>query len=241
VEDNVKKSELAAALSNETGLSKKKAREVVELFFEEISNVLAAGDRVEIRNFCSFSVKDYKASTGRNPKHRRKVEMKRVKKDLQAVTKEFKTLTKKIGQLTTKLKKTAVDELEHAQARIKLKSPSQHAASALKMLTKETDKLIKAVDKFEKKKAATKGKAKAKAKKVRPRKAAAKKAPPKKAKTVTATDRVLRIIKRSKKGVDVPTLAKKTGLGQTTVRNIVFKATKQGKIKRVGRGIYIAA
>jgi integration host factor subunit beta len=242
VEDNVKRSELAAALSNETGLPKKKAREVVELFFEEMSNVLAAGDRVEIRDFCSFSVKDYKASTGRNPNHGRKVEMKKLKKDLQAVTKEFKALTKKIGQLTTKLKKTAVHELEHAQAAIKLKPPVQHAAGALKTLTKQTDKLIKAVDRFEKDKVAKRKKAKPKpTKKARPTKAAAKKAPPKKTKTVTATDQVLKIIRRSKKGVDVPTLVKKTGLTQTTVRNIVFKATKQGKIKRVGRGIYIAA
>lgn len=170
--------------------------------------------------------------------------MKKLKKDLQTVTKEFKTLTKKIGQLTTKLKKTAVDKLEHAQARIKLKSPSQHAASALKTLTKQTDRLIKAVGKFEKKKAATKRKVKAKAKpakKARAKKAAPKKPAAKKAKPVTATDQVLKIIKRSKKGVDVPTLMKKTGLAQTTVRNIVFKATRQGKIKRVGRGVYVGA
>jgi septal ring factor EnvC (AmiA/AmiB activator) len=168
--------------------------------------------------------------------------MKKLKKDLQTVTKEFKALTKKMGQLTTKLTKTAVDELEHAQAKIKLKSPSQHAASALKTLTKQTDRLIKAVGKFEKEKTAKRKKAKAKAKpakKVRARKAPAKKPPAKKAKTVTATDQVLKIIKRSKKGVDVPTLVKKTRLAQTTVRNIVFKATKQGKIKRIGRGVYV--
>ena len=90
--------------------------------------------------------------------------MKKFKKDLQTVTKEFKALTKKMGQLTTKLTKTAVGEIEHAQAAIKLKSPAQHAAGALKTLTKQTDKLIKAVDKFEKKKAVKKRKVKAKAK-----------------------------------------------------------------------------
>ncbi len=170
--------------------------------------------------------------------------MKKFKKDLQDVTKEFKALTKKMGQLTTKLTKTAVHELERAQAAIKLKSPTQRAANALKALSKQTDKLIKTVDKFEKKKAVKKRKVKAKAKpakKARAKKAAPKKPAAKKAKTVTATDQVLKIIKRSKKGVDVPTLMKKTGLGQTTVRNIVFKATKQGKIRRVGRGIYVGA
>jgi septal ring factor EnvC (AmiA/AmiB activator) len=158
----------------------------------------------------------------------------RVKKDLQTVTKELKTLTKKVGQLTSKLKKTAVDELGRAQTAIKLKSPAQHAAGALKTLTKQTDKLIKAVDKFEK--AAKRKKAKAKAKPTR--KARAKKAPAKKAK-VTDTDRVLNIIKRSKKGVGVPTLIKKTGLDDKKVRNIINRTLKLGKIKRVGRGVYV--
>ena len=238
------KSELMDIFRDETGLSHKTARDVVEMFFDEISDALARGDRVELRDFCSFSVRDDEASTGRNPKRSRRAEMKKVKTDLQTVTKEFKTLAKKVGQLTTKLKKTAVDELEHAQAAIKLKSPAQHAAGALKTLRKQTDKLIKAVDKFEKEKATrrkkVKAKAKAKAKKVVRKKALAKKKPiAKKAKTVTATDQVLKIIKKSKKGVGVPTLIKKTGLGERTVRNIVFKANKDGKIKRVAKGIYV--
>jgi septal ring factor EnvC (AmiA/AmiB activator) len=168
--------------------------------------------------------------------------MKKVKKDLQAVTKEFKVLTKKIGQLTSELRKTAVHELEYAQAAVKLKSPAQHAAGALKSLTKQTDKLVKAVHKFEKEKAAKRKKTKAKpARKTRAKKAAPKKAGAKKAKPVTATDQVLKIIKRSKKGVDVPTLIKKTGFEDKKMRNIINRTLKQGKIKRVGRGIYAGA
>jgi len=170
--------------------------------------------------------------------------MKNLKKDLQSVTKEFKTLTKKIGQLTTKVTKTAVDELEYAQAAIKLKSPAQHAAGALKTLTKQTDKFIKAVDKFEKEKAARRKKAKAKAKPTttaRAKRAAGKKPAVKKAKAETATDQVAKIIKRSKKGVSVPTLIKKTGFDDKKVRNIINRTLKQGKIKRVGRGIYVPA
>jgi hypothetical protein len=49
------------------------------------------------------------------------------------------------------------------------------------------------------------------------------------------------IIKRSKKGVDAPTLMKKTGLADKTVRNILFRAGKQRKIKRSGRGLYVGA
>jgi integration host factor subunit beta len=40
----------------------------VNLFFDEMSNALANGDRVEIRELCSFYVKKYKAYAGRNPK-----------------------------------------------------------------------------------------------------------------------------------------------------------------------------
>jgi len=157
--------------------------------------------------------------------------VKDVKKDLQTVTKEFRALTKKMGQLTTTLKKTAVDKLEHAQAAIKLKTPAQHAAGALKALTRQTDKLIKAVSKFEKDKASSRKKVQ------KP----TRKAPAKKTGKVTDTDKVLNIIKRSKKGIDVPTLMKKTGFEEKKVRNIVTRAYGQKKIKRSGRGIYVRA
>lgn len=62
------KSDLIDTLRKETSLSKITAREVVELFFDEMSNALASGDRIEIREFCSIYVKDYKGYTGRNPR-----------------------------------------------------------------------------------------------------------------------------------------------------------------------------
>jgi len=62
------KAELVEALRQETGLRRVKAEQVVELFFDEMSEALAKGDRVEIRGFCSFHVKNYGAYTGRNPK-----------------------------------------------------------------------------------------------------------------------------------------------------------------------------
>ena len=62
------KLELIRALKKEAKLSKPEAKKVVELFFEEMAKTLANGDRVEIRGFCSFYVKQYKAYTGRNPK-----------------------------------------------------------------------------------------------------------------------------------------------------------------------------
>ena len=62
------KLDLTAALKNETELTKSEAAAVVDLFFNEMANALAEGDRVEIRGLCSFYVKKYKAYAGRNPK-----------------------------------------------------------------------------------------------------------------------------------------------------------------------------
>ena len=62
------KYDLINALRKETGLTIRKATHVVDLFFDEMSNALASGDRVEIRGLCSIYVKSYKGYTGRNPK-----------------------------------------------------------------------------------------------------------------------------------------------------------------------------
>ena len=128
-----------------------------------------------------------------------------------------------------------------------LKKDLQAVNKGLKALVKKMETMAKKVDKLEKAQAVTKRKTKAKAKtskKVPAKKRVAAKKKPvakKKAGTVTATDKIVNIIKRSKKGVDVPTLMKKTGLADKTVRNILFRSSKQGKIKRSGRGVYVAA
>ncbi|MBW1771091.1 MAG: integration host factor subunit beta [Deltaproteobacteria bacterium] len=62
------KAELIEAVRKESGLSRTKANEVVELFFDEMSEALASGDRIEIRGLCSIYVKNYKGYMGRNPK-----------------------------------------------------------------------------------------------------------------------------------------------------------------------------
>ena len=57
------KLDLIEALQNETDLTKSEAEAVVKLFFNEMANTLAKGDRVEIRGLCSFYVKQYKDSS----------------------------------------------------------------------------------------------------------------------------------------------------------------------------------
>jgi len=64
----VNKADIIEQLQKKNGLSKAKSEELVNIFFDEMSNALANGDRVEIRGFCSLYVKEYKGYTGRNPK-----------------------------------------------------------------------------------------------------------------------------------------------------------------------------
>jgi len=70
------KLDLIEALKAETRLTKNEATAVVNLFFNEMIDALANGDRVEIRGLCSFYVKKYKAYTGRNPKTGEQVKIK---------------------------------------------------------------------------------------------------------------------------------------------------------------------
>ncbi len=109
-------------------------------------------------------------------------------------------------------------------------------------VTKSTSKKKTVKKSTTAKKTASKPKSAPKTKKAPAKKAPAKKAiARKKAPQATATDKILKIIKRSKKGVDVLTLKKKTGFDDKKVRNIIFRASKEGKIKKSGRGIYVGA
>lgn len=63
------KSELIDKLSDEHHLlNKKDAESVINLIFNGIGDALATGDRVEIRGFGSFSVRERDAREARNPK-----------------------------------------------------------------------------------------------------------------------------------------------------------------------------
>jgi hypothetical protein len=52
---------------------------------------------------------------------------------------------------------------------------------------------------------------------------------------------VLSTVKKHKQGIDIPTLKAITGLPDSNVRTIVYRAAKEGKIKRVSRGVYASA
>jgi integration host factor subunit beta len=62
------KSDLVTALHKELDIPVRKTEEIVDTMFDHMSRTLANGDRIEIRGFGSFVVKDYPGYTGRNPK-----------------------------------------------------------------------------------------------------------------------------------------------------------------------------
>ena len=70
------RSELVAELAQREGISLEEAREIVDLVFDGISETLKNGERVEIRGFCTFSLKKYGGYTGMNPKTKKRVKVK---------------------------------------------------------------------------------------------------------------------------------------------------------------------
>ncbi len=64
----VTKADFAERLFEELGLNKREAKEMVELFFEEIKTSLEKGEQVKISGFGKFELRDKNSRPGRNPK-----------------------------------------------------------------------------------------------------------------------------------------------------------------------------
>lgn len=62
------KADFAEKLFDELGLNKREAKEMVELFFEEIKHSLEEGKQVKISGFGKFELRDKNSRPGRNPK-----------------------------------------------------------------------------------------------------------------------------------------------------------------------------
>ena len=62
------KADFAERLFDELGLNKREAKEMVELFFEEIKSSLEEGKQVKISGFGKFELRDKTSRPGRNPK-----------------------------------------------------------------------------------------------------------------------------------------------------------------------------
>lgn len=62
------KSELIKTLAEKKGMHVDESAKIVSAFVDSIKEALNDGNRVEIRGFGSFKIKDYKGYMGRNPK-----------------------------------------------------------------------------------------------------------------------------------------------------------------------------
>lgn len=62
------KADLAEMLYEELGFNKREAKELVELFFEEIRNALESNEHVKLSGFGNFDLRDKTSRPGRNPK-----------------------------------------------------------------------------------------------------------------------------------------------------------------------------
>ncbi len=137
--------------------------------------------------------------------------------------------------------------------KITLESLSEETEKLIGKLSQETEKLMgkTSISEENAPPAESKAEEKAEEKKAVTKKVKAEKKPAEKKSDVpesedesddrTATEAVLKIIRQSKKGVDIAKLKEKTGFNDKKIRNIVHRASKQGKIKRSGRGIYVIA
>ncbi len=59
---------MAEKLYEELGLNKREAKELVEMFFEEVRSALEQGDQVKLSGFGNFDLRDKDERPGRNPK-----------------------------------------------------------------------------------------------------------------------------------------------------------------------------
>ena len=62
------KADFAESLFEELGLNKREAKDIVELFFEEIKTSLERGEQVKLSGFGKFELRDKNSRPGRNPK-----------------------------------------------------------------------------------------------------------------------------------------------------------------------------
>lgn len=62
------KAEMAERLSEQTSLNRREAKQLVEVFFDELSHFLISGDNVKLSGFGNFELRDKSPRPGRNPK-----------------------------------------------------------------------------------------------------------------------------------------------------------------------------
>ena len=74
-EKTLNKLGLVQKLKDKSRLTKDEASSIVEIFFNKMADAFVKGERVELRGFYSFSIKEYQGYSGRNPKTGKKVQV----------------------------------------------------------------------------------------------------------------------------------------------------------------------
>jgi DNA-binding protein HU-beta len=90
----VNREELAAAVAERAGVTKRVAGEAVEAVFETISDALKTGERVGLAGFGAFDVRDRAERMGRNPQTGEKI---RIPATRMPVFKASKILKEAVG------------------------------------------------------------------------------------------------------------------------------------------------
>jgi len=89
------KSDFIAALANKENLTDQQATDIINQILGGFKDSLKKGDRIEIRGFGSFSVREYKAYAGRNPMTGKNVGVKPKKLPYFKVAKELRGMVDK--------------------------------------------------------------------------------------------------------------------------------------------------
>ena len=84
------KQELVNRFSENEGMSQTISKTIVDMFFDDMASNLIKGDRVEMRGFGTFKMKEYKEYAGRNPRTGERVEVKSKRLPVFKVGKELK-------------------------------------------------------------------------------------------------------------------------------------------------------
>lgn len=86
----MRKSDLVESLALQRNISAKRAEQVVNEIFGAMEQTLNNGERIEVRGFGSFEIREYDAYSGRNPKTGEPIQVKPKKLPFFKVGKELR-------------------------------------------------------------------------------------------------------------------------------------------------------
>ena len=62
------KADIAQNLSDTFGFNKRESKEIVEQFYDQISEILISGEQIKLSGFGNFELRDKSSRPGRNPR-----------------------------------------------------------------------------------------------------------------------------------------------------------------------------